>query len=167
MMVKRGFRGLGSHQFGFTLIELVVAMAVGSLIATAASATIYQVLTNNSRNSAHLIAVTQAENAIHFLLRDAQMAQTVRTDNLTGDRILELTWVDWDGVTNGATYDWSQGKLTRNRSREAMSTTVAYFVYPKPTFSRGADGEVVVTITTVVQGSSESRTVYINPRPAS
>ena len=154
-------------QLGFTLIELVMALLVGSLIMAAAGSTLYQVIANNRRNTAHMLAVKQVENALHFLVRDVQMAQTINTTP-PGDEVLSLTWLTWGAANNEIVYSWdpSSHRLTRTQSIDGASNTVAYSVDPKPSFSLpdGPGGRVVINMTVGVQGAQENRVVEIVPR---
>jgi len=86
---------LPKNQRGFTLIEVLIAVAIGGAIAGAGSMATRQVITETVRNNNHEIAVRQVQNAGHWVTRDTQMAQSV----LVGDEDgfpLTLTWQDWD-----------------------------------------------------------------------
>jgi len=79
---------------GFTLLELMVALAIGALLSTGAAAAIYQLWNVNNIDSARVKAVKEVENAVHWLNRDAQMAQKVEVNGT--DYWLKLTWVTWE-----------------------------------------------------------------------
>jgi type II secretory pathway component PulJ len=146
-----------------------MAMAVGGIIMAGATATIHQVVSNNSRNAAHMMAVKQVENALHFMVRDVQMAQRIQTTGLPVGQVLRLTWVTWDGaVSNNVTYAWDSIRhtLTRTRSDGNVTTTVAYSIDPQPTFSV-AGANLTVDLTATVQDARESRRVKIVARPSS
>jgi prepilin-type N-terminal cleavage/methylation domain-containing protein len=157
-------------QLGFTLIELLMAMAVGGIVMASATATIQQMLSNNSRNSAHMQAVKQVENALHFLARDLQMAQTVQTSGLGTNEVLKVSWMTWDSASNQVTYSWNPAnrQLTRTSSVDNVTSTVAYSVNPKPVFSPQpwGGGEVTISMTAAIGTASESRVVAVVPRPA-
>jgi prepilin-type N-terminal cleavage/methylation domain-containing protein len=151
-----------------TLIELVVAMAVGSIILSAAGSTLYQIWSNNMRNTAHMLAVKQVENALHFVIRDVQTAQTVETTGLPSGEVLRLSWVGWDGLSRDTVYSWNTAShvLTRTYSVDSSSTVIAYSADPAPTFSM-VDGQVVVSLTCTARGAQETRVVQIRPRTGS
>jgi len=84
------------NQKGFTLIELVVAMAVGSLVMTAAVLSIYQFFWASVRSNDIVVALTDVNNAVQWIKRDIQMAQST---NLTDgapipQSSLSLYWLD-------------------------------------------------------------------------
>jgi prepilin-type N-terminal cleavage/methylation domain-containing protein len=151
---------------GFTLIELVMALAVSGILMSAVSATLYQVFTNNQKNTAHMLAVKQVENAVHFMVRDAEMAQRIKTTSLDPGEVLELSWTDWDAVETVVTYSWNSTShtLSRNHSLEGTTTTVAYAVDPIPQFTI-EDQKLLINITCKVSSQSENRSLEITPRP--
>jgi prepilin-type N-terminal cleavage/methylation domain-containing protein len=151
---------------GFTLIELVMALAVSGILLSAISATLYQVFTNSQKNTAHMLAVKQVENAVHFLLRDVEMTQHIQTTALDPGEVLELSWTDWDAVETVVTYSWDSTShtLTRNHALEGTTTTVAYAVDPVPQFIE-QDQKLLINITCQVSNQSENRSLVISPRP--
>lgn len=168
MTVNRRSAAGTRSQAGMTLIELVVAMGVGSIILSAAGATLYQIWSNNMRNTAHMLAVKQVENALHFVTRDVQTAQTVQTNGLPSGEVLRLSWVGWDGLSRDTVYSWNSVShvLTRTYSVDSSSTVVAYSADPAPTFSM-VDGQVEVSLTCTARGAQETRVVQIRPRTGS
>ena len=135
------FNRLGSihkNQRGFTLIELVIAIAITGIITSGITVSIFQVFDMNTRDSNYMIAVRQVQNAGYWLSHDAQMAQSVVTGN---DPIgtgfpLTLTWTDWEtGVIHQVVYELlpSDNKLQRSYSVDGIpsgTTFAAEFVDP-------------------------------------
>jgi prepilin-type N-terminal cleavage/methylation domain-containing protein len=152
---------------GFSLIELVIAMGIAALVMSGVTMTIHQIIMNNMRNTAHMTAVKQVENALHFMVRDVQMAQVVETD-LSGNMILRLSWKDWENEDYQVTYSYSEADkvLTRNHSEEG-TTSVCRYLTDAPEIHY-ENGEVTVNITARVGTGNvgESREINILPRSA-
>ena len=104
---------MNKNQRGFTLLELILAITIGSLIIAGITAAIFQVFIGNARTSSHMTAVRQVQNAGYWVSHDAQMAQSVvLAKNATGFP-LKLSWVDWDGRSYNVTYTVANGQLSR------------------------------------------------------
>ena len=109
-------------QKGFTLIEILVVMAVGGMIMTGAMLTIYQIVWGTERSNDQVMALTDAHYAAMWLKWDLQMAQDT---NLTdGDSVPEssvsLGWIDNTGFAaanesaHSSNYTLSGTELLRN-----------------------------------------------------
>jgi len=146
-----------------TLIELVLVMGISSLIISGVSGVIYQIIMNNARHTAHMVAIKQVENALHFLVRDIQMAQTIQTDSLPGDGILKLTWTDWTNADYEITYTLADHVLAREYSSGETTNISRYIADLDVNY---VDNEVIVDISASVNNStfSENREIKILPR---
>jgi prepilin-type N-terminal cleavage/methylation domain-containing protein len=155
-------------QFGFTLIELVVAMGLVGIIMSAITATLYQMWTNNTRDTYHMMATKQIENSLHFMLRDVQMAQVIEITGLEDDEILRLSWISWDETNTQVSYYWdnTDKNLRRVASIDGDSTTVAYAIETQPVMSVSG-GNLTVDLTCTIHGATEHRLVEIKPRTGS
>ena len=109
-------------QKGFTLIEILVVMAVSGMIMTVALLTIYQIVWGTERSNDQVIALTDAHYAAMWLKWDIQMAQDT---NLTdGDPVpkssVSLGWIDNTGFAaanesaHSSNYTLSGTELLRN-----------------------------------------------------
>jgi prepilin-type N-terminal cleavage/methylation domain-containing protein len=178
------FHRLGSinrNQKGFTLLEMLLAILIGSLIAGGITATIFQVVIGSARTNNHMIAVRQVQSAGYWVSHDAQMAQTVVPASGDPDGFpLTLKWTDWDLTVNTITYTIAGGELKRELHRKpavgpetSETTTVARFIVldPVKTKCQLIGGTLIFTVTATVSPSSQSQTetrVYkIVPRPGS
>jgi type II secretory pathway component PulJ len=115
-------------------MEIVIAMAITALIGSAVATATYQVVRINASSTNRQIAITQVENAVHNISRDAQQAQQVIPQDITGTakpldsappltklisfdlssgEKLTLTWITWDNHTNVVTYTLANGVLQR------------------------------------------------------
>jgi prepilin-type N-terminal cleavage/methylation domain-containing protein len=167
-MKNRFFLKKMAGRSGFTLIEVVIAMGVTSILMGAITATIYQMWMNNTRDTAHVMAVKQVENSLHFMLRDVQMAQVVETTGLATDEILRLSWITWDDSLTQVTYSWNSTdkKLTRVASTDNGSSTIAYAIATQPVITLD-ENDLTIDLTSSIRGSSERRVVVIKPRTGS
>jgi len=96
-------KSIHKNQKGFTLIELIVAIAITALIIGVIVMSIFQVFTVNTLSSNHMKAVRQVQNTGYWISRDTLMAQSVDSDPADdvatlGTEILILSWVAWQRV---------------------------------------------------------------------
>jgi prepilin-type N-terminal cleavage/methylation domain-containing protein len=80
---------------GFTLLELIIALALTALITTAVTMIISQTFTGSTRSSNHMAAVREVQEAGYWVSYYAYTAQDL---TITGDSgfPLILRWVDFD-----------------------------------------------------------------------
>jgi prepilin-type N-terminal cleavage/methylation domain-containing protein len=131
-MKFRRFGLFNRGQRGFTLVELIIALAITGAITGGITMSIFQTLDYNARSRARMVAVKQVENAIHFINRDVQMAQIVEPDSSPDGFPLVLTWVEWDqdNTQHVVTYSIDGDELKRNHDQGggATESTVARYV---------------------------------------
>jgi prepilin-type N-terminal cleavage/methylation domain-containing protein len=150
------------EQAGFTLIELIAAMAITGLIGLGASVSSFQVLNQTSKNSDYTTANRNAMNAIHWISRDAMMAQTMGgVDDFPNNGNLTLSWVEWNSTSHTANYSLENGVLFRIYSdgSQVSRTLISEDINPdvNSTFCSSDNGVLTVTITSSV--GEGSRTV--------
>jgi len=102
-MIFHRLKSINKNQKGFTLIELIVAIAITGLIIGAIVASIFQLFNISARSDSRMLAVRQVQNAGHWISRDTLMAQSVDPDpaddgDTLGTEILILSWVAWERV---------------------------------------------------------------------
>ena len=171
------FRKLGlihKNQIGLTMIELLLAMTISGIVTGAITMTMFQVINGSARTNNHMTTVRQVQSGGYWVSRDANMAQNVATDNLTGSQILELSWTEWDGTVNTVVYsleDMASGglkNLQRSHSIDGNSF-VAQYINPATTSCNFTDGVLIFTVTATVgsgsQEENETRVYRIVPRP--
>ncbi|TRZ49142.1 MAG: prepilin-type N-terminal cleavage/methylation domain-containing protein [Dehalococcoidia bacterium] len=184
-MIKR-------DQKGFTLIELLVVLAIIALIAIAATTTTFQVLASTKRSNDHMTAIRQVQNAGYWISNDAQMAQSVVTDDVPETpEFLVLNWTEWDegkkkkdSKYHLVTYSFQDlsdgiGKLKRqylikNANDEpigdGVTTLVAEYIYYNPgdpensSFFEPQDGRWILRIQARKGTATETREYEVTPR---
>jgi len=76
-----GMKNRVSGQGGFTLIELIIAITITSLLLGAAATGVYQLIAGNAANSNYMTAVRQVQQVGHWVSRDMIMANVIDTSN--------------------------------------------------------------------------------------
>lgn len=167
---------------GFTLIEVLVAIAITALIAFGGVAIATQIISVNAKSNAHMTAVNEVQNAGYWISRDTQMAQSVTADGLTPPEFLILSWTeDSSGDNYQVVYTLEDipgstlKKLQRDHSINGGAnelTLVAQYIDPasEKTKSEFTNGVLTLTITatvsTVSPSGSETRVYRVVPRPS-
>jgi prepilin-type N-terminal cleavage/methylation domain-containing protein len=154
-MILRKIKRFHRNQAGFTLIEMIASVVICGFIALGTSVAAGQVITQTAKNNDYTTANRQVLNAMQWIGRDAQMAQTVTgyagfpaTSNLT------LSWVTWDNLSAQAVYSVSNGQLSRTYTitgSPAQQDLIAQYVKIDPASSNctwnSSTGELTLTIT--------------------
>jgi prepilin-type N-terminal cleavage/methylation domain-containing protein len=130
-------RAINRIEQGFTLVEILIAIAIVAIIGSAVAVTTFQVFNVNAASTNRQITITQVENAVHYVSRDAQQAQHIIPKDSadvalpmdavskeiafdlingfiigTGDK-LTLEWIAWDNTRNEVTYTVVDGALQK------------------------------------------------------
>jgi len=180
---KKGVRLIHNNQKGFTMIEVVLAIALTGIITGGITMSIFQVFDGNARTSNHMAVVRQVQNVGYWISHDVQQAQSVEPADPDPDGFpLVLTWTEWDGTRNEVVYTLLvNDKLQRehyinydpvtNPNPDTTTFVAEYIdsieVVPRP-FTDG--GVLTLRVTAKVgtgsQEASETRVYEITPRPS-
>ena len=160
-------------QKAFTLVELLVVVALTAIITMVTGTVVIQMLTESQRSSGRLTASQQVQNAGFWFKRDGAMAQTVMLDDLsTGDitEFITLEWTDWDGTSHRSAYtleDAGSGLNRLMRSYSVGGNTQTMFVADSITSASANWTRPVLSMTITVQVGSQNaaRTYQVKPRP--
>ena len=169
---------LGRLKRGFTLIEFLVAMGIASVLSVGILISTFQVVSVNAGSNAHLQAVVQVQNAIHYLNRDVQMAQSVQPQGASGFPLV-LTWTTWsNNDSNKVTYVLSSGNLVRQYSlnnapstNTIVATNFSSIIAETHCADDPGSHKLTATLTASTTSGSkqakETRQIEIIPRPGS
>ncbi len=171
-MILHKIRSKIKYQNGFSLIETIAAMAIIGLIGTGSAVTTVQMLNQGERNSECTAVSRNAMNAIYWISRDAQMAQTITPDGGDTGFPLTLGWTDWDNTEFQVVYSIEDGKLKRDYSGGGTEPTViADYINTNAdnTTCQLVEGKLSVTVTATTGEGSRTASVTkvreIAPRP--
>lgn len=106
---------LARQQRGFTLIELILGIAITGIVLLTIAVALSQMFVMNGNVRNHTVAVRQVQNAGYWISRDALGAQTIYEDNnpATSD-FLTLSWSDWTGIDFQSVYYFDNDDLHRS-----------------------------------------------------
>lgn len=86
-------------QNGFSLVELLVAIAISGIVAAGLAIAIFQLWNGHARSTGEMSVVRQVQQTGHYITRDAQMAVEVSDvdDPGTADyrELVTLTWYQY------------------------------------------------------------------------
>jgi prepilin-type N-terminal cleavage/methylation domain-containing protein len=164
-MMYRGLRRLAEGQRGFTILEMLVTLALTGLISLGASMASAQVLNETARNADYTTASRQAMNAIYWISQDAQMAQvTLGTDVFPDAGDLVLTWTTWENEVDRVVYSLSGGELRRRYTvddAEPVETVIAQYINPDPALTNCAWVEGVFSLKVTASVGEGDRVVDV------
>lgn len=94
------FISIKKDQNGFSLVELLAAIAISSIIVIGLVMTIFQLYNGHARSSGEMTVIRQVQQAGYYISRDAQMTWTGEEELIIGDdpdttdyvEVVTLTW---------------------------------------------------------------------------
>ena len=167
-------RLISENQQGFTLVELLIAISISSIMAIGAIIGISQIFNGSARTSNHTEAINQVQNAGYWFTHDAQMAQEVDLSEDEGAFPVNLTWTEWDGTTNVVTYVIVDNNLTRVLYQDGVNIgnmVVTPILDPDRTSCVWDDDGGTLIFTVTVTSGNDSQTINeireykVTPRP--
>jgi prepilin-type N-terminal cleavage/methylation domain-containing protein len=176
LLPRRGSRGL-------TLVELLVALAIGAAVVAGALAVLNQILILVPKAENNMLAIRQAQSAGYWIDRDATSAQIITpTPNLftiSTATPLVITYVKWDATKTTISYTVDSNRIllrqlvvtnektgsviSSNTIRVADSIASITARYYQPDMSNPRK-ILTVTIIAQVENSSSTRVYQISPR---
>jgi prepilin-type N-terminal cleavage/methylation domain-containing protein len=178
-------------QSGFSLIELLAAIAISGIIVVGLVMTIFQLYNGHAQASGEINVIRQVQQAGYYISRDTQMAKYVSVDDDPGTAEVEVATLTWywyfydinspaerDGEGNMVIYTLEDGELYRNYYF-AVATDPPYdYVLQSSTFiakyiqeiNTSYDGDkLTMTVTASIENiaglQEETRTYEAKTRP--
>ena len=111
------------RQRGFTLLEILVSMAIICVLTVPMVGAIGQTIFQTDDNSTRIRALVAMENAGRSLGRDIRIAQATGLEVGPATTTLDLTWTDWADASQYDTYGAGGVVYKRYRATYALSGT--------------------------------------------
>jgi prepilin-type N-terminal cleavage/methylation domain-containing protein len=156
-------------QNGFTLIEMIIAIAITGILGLGIATFTVQTFTETKRSSVYTDKIMQMENAGYWVSRDVQMSQNV-TPGLNAGFPLQLNWTDENDDAYQVTYSLTGGQISRSlviNDDPPLSIPIAQSIDPAPalTYFSYADGLLTFNVSATLGTWTASRTYQIKQRP--
>jgi hypothetical protein len=168
---------------GITLIEVVLAIGLGSMVISAASFTLNHVLVAVPKEQGQMLAIRQAQSAGYWIDRDGSCARTITPEpglfTLSTGTPLVISYYNWDATKVTINYvvdadhvlqrqmvvinEKTGAEVSSSQMRVAdsiSSITAKYDYLPGNDIKR----VLTVTITVQVGSASKTRIYYVTPR---
>jgi prepilin-type N-terminal cleavage/methylation domain-containing protein len=173
---------LKKDEKGFTFIELLIAILLTGIVASAITGTILYVFNANFRTANRMAAVRQVRNVGFWISPDGQMAKNVTIGGDPGT-LFTFTWQEWEtGYSHEVTYSLvdtsGEFKILKREHYDSGTESItidilAEYIDPAETsFVEDPDPDAlgdsyIFEVTATVGGQSETREYKVKPRPFS
>jgi prepilin-type N-terminal cleavage/methylation domain-containing protein len=160
-------------QAGFTLLELLISLAITAFIGVGVGAAVSQLITQAPRNVEYSSAGSYASNAIFWISNDAQMAQTVQIGGVGGFP-LTIRWTEWDNSEHQVVYTLANNEIKRSYTVDGgapVETLIAPSINSNAALTRCeySNGVMTLKITATMGAGAKAVSVTrwrdITPRP--
>jgi len=151
------------NQKGFTFIEMLVALGVGTVILFGVVGSIFMVMRGVPEIRKEVVALADIERAAHWLTRDIPMGRdTDLVDGALPVAQMTLTWTDYtreaeleESVSHSVSYTWSPETGGLQRNYDGAVTIVGSHL-TNVGFSFSDDRFITVTLTSSIDEESKS-----------
>jgi prepilin-type N-terminal cleavage/methylation domain-containing protein len=168
--MRKVLKTIRESQKGFTLIEILVAVAIMGIIIGGLTTSISQVISVSASSANRESVIKQVESAVQFISRDAQQTQSATTTS--GKFPVQFKWTSWTNVNYVVNYYLNGPVLMRSETignAPASVTRIADKIDTSAgmTTCSWAGGVFTLKITASTAGyqaASETRTVQVTAR---
>ena len=159
---------------GFTLVELLVALAITSLLVPVITSSMFQIVRGTDRNNSENIALADLDAVTSWLSRDLSQAKsTDLVECPTTQTSVRVDWLDetdWGEAepAHYAIYSIDPGTTNLIRDYDGSLSIIGRHVAAITLCEVLASGVIEMNITTTATGASTStKTLYltVTPRP--
>ncbi len=161
-----------TNQKGFTIIEIVITLAIAGMVFAAVSGTITQVI-QSSRTTNHMNALRQVQTAGYWVSKDGIQAESLTTQGY----FLYVGRTDWDDSDlHEVVYslqDMPSGALKQLQREESLNgaptatTIIGRYIDPAQTSCVWNPDANTLTfvVTATMDQQTKTRTYEVQPRP--
>ncbi len=158
-------------QLGFTLIELMIAIAVSAFIVVGSLVLLSHMIIVTAENRDETMAVLQVQYVGFWISEDVLQAQSVEVGDSNGFP-LTATWQEWDGDVNEVTYSvegevWTLTREHKVNGESYGTIVVGEYLDPSSTrcfWHETSEDVLVVEVTATVDRNEASSRYEVHPR---
>jgi len=158
-------------QLGFTLIELMIAIAVSAFIVVGSLVLLSHMIIVTAENRDETMAVLQVQYVGFWISEDVLQAQSVEVGDSNGFP-LTATWQEWDGDVNEVTYSvegevWTLTREHKVNGESYGTIVVGEHLDPSSTrcfWHETSEDVLVVEVTATVDRNEASSRYEVHPR---
>jgi len=174
LTLRRSASGLVKNE-GFTVVEMLVAVAITSLLVPAITSSMIQIMKGTDRNNNENVALADMDNVSLWMSRDLTQADsTDLVDCSVGTQTsVRIDWLDqstWasEDPYHYANYYIQPGTTKLMRDQDGSLATVGRHVTGLTACEVALSGAVTLNLTTTAEGTnSATKTLYIIVTPRS
>ena len=153
-------------QRGFTLIEILVAMAIGGLLVPVVVSGIFAVTKGTAKINTDLVILQDIDGASAWINRDLSQAMTTNLNENETLNTMRVDWIDLTGwATEGAESHFAEYTVVGTdlmREYDGETQIVARRI-ENIAFSR-VENYITVAITSTLRDTTLSLTYFVTPR---
>ncbi|MFC1948114.1 type II secretion system protein J [Chloroflexota bacterium] len=160
-------------QHGFTLIEILVGMALTGILIVGIVVTIFQVNVGTAQNKNSMYALRQVQTAGYYISRDTLQAECIGIYPADNGFPVTLVWDDPGTSENHSIkYEYDSGTRTLKRTGSINNSVnsviqIANNINSTTSFTNNGTGYFILTVTATTGGyqpASATRTYEVEPR---